>query len=200
MCSAVLQEFDNEAGTTRRVLERVPTDKLSWKPHPKSMSLGELALHVAASPGVIAGWCAAGETTFSGEKAPTPSSTADILAAHDAGVKTVKETLGKLGDEGLQGTWTAKAGGNTLMSMPKSALTRDRDESLDSPPRTAIGVPAAARRGGSFDLRSKRRRKSVRGAHLIATGNTRTRGHEGDTKKIDFLGAPSRLVLVARPF
>src|SRR2546425_1292897 len=85
---AILQEFDQEAGTTRRVLERVPTDKLAWKPHPKSMSLGELALHVAASPGVIAGWCAQDVTEFSGEKAPTPASTADILAAPDAGVKT----------------------------------------------------------------------------------------------------------------
>jgi uncharacterized damage-inducible protein DinB len=122
--AAFLQEFEQEAKTTRRVLERVPTDKLAWKPHPKSMSLGELALHVAASPGVIAGWCAQDETTFSGEKPPAPSSTADILAAHDAGVKTVKETLGKLGDEGLQATWTAKAGGNTLMSMPKTALVR----------------------------------------------------------------------------
>jgi len=124
MCAAVLQEFDQEAGTTRRVLERVPTDKLAWKPHPKSMSLGELALHVAASPGVIAGWCAQDVTEFSGEKAPTPASTADILAAHDAGVKTVKDTLGKLGDEGLKATWTAKAGGTTLMAMPKTALVR----------------------------------------------------------------------------
>ena len=56
--AAILQEFDNEAGTTRRVLERVPADKLGWKPHPKSMSLGELALHVAVSPGVISCWCA----------------------------------------------------------------------------------------------------------------------------------------------
>jgi uncharacterized damage-inducible protein DinB len=124
MCAAVLQEFDQEAGTTRRVLERVPTDKLAWKPHPKSMSLGELALHVAESPAVIAGWCAQDVTEFSGEKAPTPASTADILAAHDAGVKTVKDTLGKLGDEGLKATWTAKAGGNTLMAMPKTALVR----------------------------------------------------------------------------
>ena len=120
----LLSELEQEAATTRRVLERIPQAHLSWKPHPKSMSLGELALHVAASPGVIAGWCAQDETTFSGEKPPTPSSTADILAAHDAGVKTVKETLGKLGDEGLQATWTAKAGGNTLMSMPKTALVR----------------------------------------------------------------------------
>jgi len=124
MCAAVIQEFDQEAGTTRRVLERVPTDKLAWKPHPKSMSLGELALHVAASPGVIAGWCAQDVTEFSGEKPPAPASTADILAAHDAGVKTVKDTLGKLGDDGLKATWTAKAGGNTLMAMPKTALVR----------------------------------------------------------------------------
>jgi uncharacterized damage-inducible protein DinB len=124
MCAAVLQEFDNEAGTTRRVLERVPTDKLGWKPHPKSMSLGELALHVAASPAVIAGWCTQDVTNFTGEKTPAPSSTADILAAHDKGVKTVKETLGQLGDEGLKATWSAKAGDQTLWTMPKSALVR----------------------------------------------------------------------------
>jgi uncharacterized damage-inducible protein DinB len=122
--AAILQEFDNEAGTTRRVLERVPTDKLAWKPHPKSMSLGELALHVAQSPGVIACWCAEDETNFTGQKAPAAASTAEILAAHDQGVKTVKEKLTAVGDEGMKGTWTAKAGGATLMSMPKSALTR----------------------------------------------------------------------------
>jgi uncharacterized damage-inducible protein DinB len=124
MCAAVLKEFDQEAGTTRRVLERVPTDKLAWKPHPKSMSLGELALHVAASPGVISGWCCEDVTEFTGEKAPTPSSTADILTAHDKGVQTVKDRLSQLGDEGLKATWTGKAGGNTLMAMPKAVLVR----------------------------------------------------------------------------
>ena len=122
--AAFLQEFDNEAGTTRRVLERVPDDKLTWRPHPKSMSLGELALHVAASPGVIAGWCTQAETSFTGEKPPTPSSTAEILAAHDAGVTCVKDSLTKVGDEGMKQMWTAKAGGATLMTMPKQALAR----------------------------------------------------------------------------
>src|SRR5207248_6181657 len=55
---------------------------------------------------------------------PAPSSTADILAAHDAGVKTVKEKLTAIGDDGLMKMWCAKAGGNTLMSMPKAALVR----------------------------------------------------------------------------
>jgi uncharacterized damage-inducible protein DinB len=122
--AAFLKEFDNEAGTTRRVLERVPADKLGWKPHPKSMSLGELALHVAASPAVICGWAVEGETQFTGEKTPTPSSTTEILAAHDKGVKTVKDSLGQIGDEGMSAMWTGKAGGATLMAMPKAVLVR----------------------------------------------------------------------------
>jgi len=124
MCDALLQEFENEAGTTRRVLERVPSDKLAWKPHPKSMSLGVLALHVAASPGVICGWAAEDETQFKGEPSPTPASTEEILAAHDKSVKTSKEILGGLGDEGLKGMWSGKAGDATLMTMPKTALVR----------------------------------------------------------------------------
>jgi uncharacterized damage-inducible protein DinB len=121
---AFLQEFETEASTTRRVLERVPEDKLAWKPHPKSMSLGVLALHIAGSPAVITGWCAEDETTFKGEQSPAPTSTAEILAAHDAGVKTVKDTLGRIGDEGLKKMWTGKAGDQTLMTMPKATLVR----------------------------------------------------------------------------
>jgi uncharacterized damage-inducible protein DinB len=122
--AAFTAEFENEAGTTRRVLERVPEDKLSWKPHPKSMSLGELALHVAGSPAVICGWACAGLTNFTGEKTPAPATTSEILAAHDAGVKAVKDGLARIGDEGLGGMWTAQAGGATLMQMPKVALVR----------------------------------------------------------------------------
>src|SRR5438034_608117 len=92
--AAILQEFDNEAKTTRKVLERVPNDKLAWQPHPKSMSLGVLALHVAASPAVICGWASQDETNLAGgDPTPAPKSTAEILAAHDAGVTTVKEKL-----------------------------------------------------------------------------------------------------------
>ena len=124
MTQALLKEFETEAGTTRRVLERVPGDKLTWKPHRKSMSLGVLALHVASSPGVITGWCAEDETNFTGQTPPAPTSTEEILAAHDASVQKVKELIPRIGDEGMQGTWTAKAGGQTLMSMPKAALAR----------------------------------------------------------------------------
>ena len=122
--AAIVQELENEATTTRRVLERVPTDKLAWKPHAKSMSLGELALHVAMSPGVICGWASQDVTQFTGEKTPAPTSTEEILAAHDQSVKTSKNLLGQIGDAGLDKMWSAKAGDNTLMSMPKASLVR----------------------------------------------------------------------------
>jgi uncharacterized damage-inducible protein DinB len=121
---AILAEFENEASTTRRVLERVPGDKLSWKPHPKSMSLGHLALHTASSPGVICGWAAENETQFSGQKEPDPSSTSEIVAAHDKSVAQVKKILGGMSDDDLRQTWSAKANGTTLMTMPKGALVR----------------------------------------------------------------------------
>jgi uncharacterized damage-inducible protein DinB len=122
--AAIVQELENEATTTRRVLERVPSDKLAWKPHAKSMSLGELALHVAVSPGVICGWAAQDVTQFKGDPLPKPASTEEILAAHDRSIETSKDLLGQIGDAGLDKMWTAKAGDNTLMSMPKGALVR----------------------------------------------------------------------------
>jgi len=121
---AFLQEFDHEAKTTRRVLERVPADKFDWKPHPKSMSLGELAMHTAMTPGLICGWACEDEYKFKGDKTPVPASTADIVAAHDKSVTTYKEVLGQLGDSGLSRNWKGSAGDQTIFEMPKSALVR----------------------------------------------------------------------------
>jgi uncharacterized damage-inducible protein DinB len=122
---AFLQEFDTEAKTTRRVLERVPADKFEWKPHPKSMSLGELAMHTAMTPGYICGWACEEESNLgSGAKPPVASSTADLLAAHDKSVASVKETMGQLGDAGMSKGWKGTAGGQTLFEMPKGALIR----------------------------------------------------------------------------
>jgi uncharacterized damage-inducible protein DinB len=125
MTEAFVQEIDQEGKTTRRVLERVPADRLGWKPHPKSMSLGELALHTAQVPGVISSWALEDTTNFSGTPPqPQAESTDQVLKAHDASMTKTKEVLGKLGDAGLQRSWQGTAGGATLMSMPKVALFR----------------------------------------------------------------------------
>ena len=90
----VLQEFELESMTTRRVLERVPTDQLTWKPHPKSRSLGQLALHVAIGPGLISQWALQDsmEMPDMGEP-PQPTSNAQILAVHDDSVQKVKTAV-----------------------------------------------------------------------------------------------------------
>jgi uncharacterized damage-inducible protein DinB len=120
----LIQEFETEAKTTRRVLERVPSDRLAWTPHSKSMTLGRLAMHLASAPGNISGWPVADRYEFSGDPTPVPTSTDEIVAAHDRSIERVKENLGKIGDGGLDAEWTGSAGGKTLMAMPKGALLR----------------------------------------------------------------------------
>lgn len=123
--AALIQEFDQECKTTRRVLERVPTDKLAWKPHAKSMSLGQLAMHVASAPAFITGWALQDAVEMTGGGPQDPKSTAEVLAAHDEGAARTRETLTKIGDAGLGAMWTMKMpDGTTIMSMPKANLVR----------------------------------------------------------------------------
>ena len=127
LTQALIQEFEQESATTRRVLERVPEDRLAWKPHAKSMSVGELALHVATSPAFTAEWAVKDtvELSIPGDPTPQPKSTAEVLAAHDEGVQKTKAALAQIGDDGLQKDWklTTKEG-TTIMGMPKVALVR----------------------------------------------------------------------------
>ena len=123
---AFIQEFESEAATTRRVLERVPQDRLTWKPHPKSMSLGTLALHIAMSPGFICDWALKDSVEMSGSfDAPEAKSTSELLTVHDESVKKTKDTLTQIGDGGMMKDWklTTKDGA-TIMGMPKIALIR----------------------------------------------------------------------------
>ena len=122
----LVQEFEQESATTRRVLERVPDDRLAWKPHQKSMSAGVLAHHIAFTPSLIAEWALADSVEVpDGESQHQPASTAEVLALHDEGVKKTKAILSQLGDEGLQKPWQLTKGGATIFGMPsKAALVR----------------------------------------------------------------------------
>ena len=127
MTAALLQEYESEAKTTRKLLERVPQDKLTWKPHPKSMSLGYLAMHIAYGQGFFAGMTLQDSFDFGArrERPGDPTTTAEILAAHDKSVGQVKEILTRLGDAGLGQPWEARMGEQTLMKMPKGTVVRN---------------------------------------------------------------------------
>jgi uncharacterized damage-inducible protein DinB len=125
LTDALLQEIDREAATTRRVLERVPNDRLTWKPHAKSMTIGALAFHLASVPGKIAPWGLVDSLEFpGGGPAPEPTSSAQILAAHDESVKKAKNAITTIGDAGLTQNWQATRNGVAFLKMPKIALMR----------------------------------------------------------------------------
>lgn len=123
---SLLPEFDEEMKHTRDLLERVPDNLFSYQPHPKSMTLGRLAGHVAE----LAGW---GMTTIETDlleldpstfKPWSPTSRSEILQTFDANVAKARAAIAATPDEKWRQIWTMKFAGNTIMSLPRSAVMR----------------------------------------------------------------------------
>ncbi len=122
IADSFLAELDQEAQTTRRVLERVPGDKLSWKPHSKSMSLGQLALHVATIPGGVAQILSNDSFEVPSFDQPAAQSATELIPALDESVRTAKQVLGGMEDSKLMGTWKLTKNGKELMAAPRGAM------------------------------------------------------------------------------
>lgn len=119
----ILQEFDEEAPITRRVLERVPLEKKDWKPHPRSKSLGQLASWMANAPGWTAGMLHQnGLDVGDWESFPVPASTAALLSTFDQGCNAARAALGTLDDTKAKGDWSFRMGGKTLNTLPRVAF------------------------------------------------------------------------------
>ncbi len=122
---SLLAELEQEATTTQRVLERVPQEHLGWKPHPKSMSLGELALHVASVPGIVAQL--ASQSTIPNPPAfvqPAASQTSELVPALSASVAQARQLLGGFDDAAMGATWRLLSHGQEVMAMPRVAFVR----------------------------------------------------------------------------
>jgi uncharacterized damage-inducible protein DinB len=126
---ALLPEFDQEMVTTRKVLERLPTDKLDWTPHPRSMAMGRLGAHV----GTLYDWMiktlkqdSFDVTPVDGEpyRLPDFSSTAAIVERFDALAKEARAALAEASDEHLMQPWALLQGGQTLFTMPRIVVLR----------------------------------------------------------------------------
>ena len=96
---AFIAEIDQEAPATRRLLEIVPDDKLEWRPHPKAMSLGQLAMHVAQTQGGVAEGTDADFISAPDFIHNEGKSRAEILNAFEEGTKKAKEILSTTSDE-----------------------------------------------------------------------------------------------------
>jgi uncharacterized damage-inducible protein DinB len=120
----ILMEMEQEAAATRRLLERVPEDKLTWKPHPKSWSLGQLALHVAGIPGGVSAIAALDVYEAPGFEQQEAASRDQLLQTFEQGLMAAREVLRRMDDERLAATWTLRDKGRTLMAVPRAGIIR----------------------------------------------------------------------------
>jgi uncharacterized damage-inducible protein DinB len=125
LIDGMLQELEHEAQTTRRVLERVPNDKLTWRPHQKARTLGELALHIAMVPGAVAALIAAPSPVQPPQFAdPSPKSASELIPALDESISKAKSILGGMDDATIMATWRMMNGDRELFALPRAALLR----------------------------------------------------------------------------
>lgn len=120
----MLPEFDQEMITTRRLLERVPTDKGEWKPHPKSFPLGHLAQLVATMPGWITRTLREPELNLAGGAGYSMQATESLLEQFDKHVTEAHAAIADTSDGDFEQPWSLKMGDNVLMTQPRYTAVR----------------------------------------------------------------------------
>jgi uncharacterized damage-inducible protein DinB len=120
----LLPELDNEMKTSRRLLERVPSDKAQWKPHPKSFALGHLTQLICRMPGWLTN--ALTETSLDVNQWPPYSfeTTETLLKVFDTSVREAREALQKAKDADFDVMWSLKAAGTVLFSQKRREIVR----------------------------------------------------------------------------
>src|SRR5947209_14313168 len=125
----VLPEFDREVANTRKVLERVPDDKLDWQAQPKSRTIGWNAIHLAEILGFVDGMLTAPGLDIApvgGEPYQFPKLTScqEILDLFDRNVAAARRAIAEVKDEDMGSPWTLSRGGEPFLTMPRSAMAR----------------------------------------------------------------------------
>ena len=126
---ALLPEFEHEMETTRKTLERVPEDRVDWKPHSTSMAMGRLAGHIAEMAGFVASTFQSDSFDFAPPggapmQPTTMTSRKQLLELFDKNVAAAKAAISKASDEELYRTWTLLNGGKTFFAMPRIQVLR----------------------------------------------------------------------------
>lgn len=129
IASTLLPEFEHEMSNTRKLLEVVPEHRANWKPHPKSFSTGELALHLANIPSWGVRTLHATEFDLAtvldaNVKPPAFESVRATLAVFDANVRTAADAIGGANDADFAVGWKLKKGGATMFTLPRATVLR----------------------------------------------------------------------------
>ena len=122
--TALMAEFEHEIVGTRKVLERVPEGQFDWAPHPKSMTAGKLAGHVAELPSWIPPTLQLTELDITNYKSEIPTSTANLLETFDRAVAAARAALAACRDEDWGANWSLTGNGHTYFTLPRAAVIR----------------------------------------------------------------------------
>jgi len=130
MIQTLLDEFDQEMAKTRRSLERVPDDRLGWQPHPKSMTLGRLATHIAEIPSYASTTLEFDSLDLSapGRSSSPPgfvTSHQEVLRLFDENVSAGRAVLARTVEEKLSQPWSLLSGGKTIFTQPRLSVFRN---------------------------------------------------------------------------
>jgi uncharacterized damage-inducible protein DinB len=154
----MLREFQHQAPITRRFLERLPEDKLTWKPHEKSMSAGMLAYHIAQVPGNLMRAVAQSAVPAPDFKFPEPKSKEEILQTFDASVAAVCAQLPQFDDAKMHEMWRLMNGNQEVLAQERGLFLRDvlfshlyQHRGQFSVYLRMLGVPVPASFGPSAD-------------------------------------------------
>lgn len=124
IADSLLPEFDQEMATTRRLLERVPTDQGQWKPHPRSFSIGHLAQLVSWMPGWITNALQETSLDLAGGPRYTYESTETLLQTFDRNVQEARAAISAARDDDYAEAWSLKMGPQVLMTLPRAVVVR----------------------------------------------------------------------------
>jgi uncharacterized damage-inducible protein DinB len=125
IAQSLLAEFEDQAPITRKFLERLPDGKITWKPHAKSMTAGQLAYHLASVPGGVVRGAQNDKIAPPGFIFPQPATLQEILDTFDQSIATVREVLPGFNDATMEATWRIVDGEKELAAMPRVALLRN---------------------------------------------------------------------------
>lgn len=125
LADAIIAELVREGKSTARILERVPREKLAWKPHAKSMSLGQLAWHIASLPKAALRMLRDGRMEVGQARpAPAPDEAQDLVEVFQNNLETLKNALSETSDAALMERFSITRDGEPLTSFPKLGMIR----------------------------------------------------------------------------
>ncbi len=129
VAESILPEFDQEMAGTRKTLERVPDDKLGWKAHPKSNTIGWVSAHLAEIPGWVEGTLTQDSWDINpvgGEpyKSPTVTSRKQALDLFDKNVAAARKAIAATSDAAFMKQWSLLSAGKPLITLPRLAVIR----------------------------------------------------------------------------